>query len=84
MATITLSPELSERVAKAAKARGTDPESYLNETLTATTDADLREFEDACAGIARGLAQEQAGVGVEASALFQRLRSKQSKRDTPA
>ncbi len=61
MATITLSAEISERVEKAAALRGLDAEAYAAALVEASLSAEAREFEEACAGIATGLAQAQAG-----------------------
>jgi hypothetical protein len=61
MANITLSPRLSELVEKAAAMRGLDAETYATTLIEASLSAEAREFEEACAGIARGLAQAQAG-----------------------
>lgn len=81
MATITLSPELSERIEKAAAARGQDTNAYAAALMAASLDADLRDFEDACAGIARGLAQARAGQTIDGDAyLAERKAAREARR----
>ncbi len=61
MTTITLSPEITERVAKAAAQRGLSPDEYAAFLMQASLEADQAEFEDSCHAIAEGIADMEAG-----------------------
>jgi predicted transcriptional regulator len=58
---ITLSPEIEERIQKAAALRGLDANTYAVSLLTASLEDDHEEFKDACRGIAAGIADMEAG-----------------------
>ncbi len=61
MTTITLPPEIAERIEKAAALRGLDADNDAAALLTASLDAEHEEFKDACRGITAGLADGFAG-----------------------
>jgi|GEM_PF-6478229 predicted transcriptional regulator len=61
MSTILLTDEIQKRLHHAAALRGLDVQAYTTALVEASLEADLQEFEDTCAAIARGLSQAESG-----------------------
>jgi predicted transcriptional regulator len=81
MTTLSLPPALSARVLRAAALLEKNPETYLLEAVTASTEAALQDFEESCAAIARGLAQEQNGDMIDGDAyLAERRAAREARR----
>ena len=76
METVTLTPERKAQLEEFARQRGKDPAEALDEALAAFFDSELRDFEEAAAGIQRGYEDVLAGRHRPAQEFLEELRVK--------
>jgi len=76
METVTLKPERRAQLEEFARQRGKDPSEALDEALAAFFDSELRDFEDAVAGIQRGHEDVSEGRHRPAQEFLDELRVK--------
>ena len=76
MDTVTLKPERKAQLDEFARQQGKDPAEALDEALAAFFDSQQRDFEEAVAGIQRGLEDMRAGRHRPAREFLDELRAK--------
>ncbi len=76
METVTLKPERKAQLEEFARQNGKDPAEALDEALAAYFDSEQRDFEEAVAGIQRGLEDVPAGRHRPAQEFLEELRLK--------
>jgi len=75
METVTLKPERKAQLEEFARQHGMDPAEALDEALAAYFDNEQREFDEAVAGIRRGLEDMRAGRHRPARECLDKLRA---------
>lgn len=76
MENLPLKPETAAEIEEIARRRGLDPIEAANTALAEWVAEERKDFEDACRGIERGMADFEAGRSRPASDVFRDLRRK--------
>jgi len=76
METVTLKPERKAQLEEFARQHGKDPAEALDDALAAFFEGEIRDFEEAAAGVQRGYDDVRAGQHRPAQEFLDELRVK--------